>query len=90
MYPKYYDQCGETMKGYIREGFRNSYYENPNHECQCIVIDTEGHRFKSRFYKNELGTWVWDITNSRGYGFAWWKEIDNEDQNNNHNHRDRM
>lgn len=73
-YPEYYDQCGQLMKSYIREGFRNSYHEHPGNECLCVVIDTQGHRFKSRYFKNELDTWVWETSESKGYGFAWWKE----------------
>lgn len=73
-YPEYYDQCGRQMQSYIREGFRNSYHEKPDHECLCIVIDHAGHRYKARYYKNNLGTWVWEASESRGYDICWWKE----------------
>lgn len=73
-YPEYYDQCGQQMQAYIREGFRNAYHESPDHECDCIVIDHNGNRWKSRYLLNSLGTWVWDATNSKGYDICWWKE----------------
>ena len=73
-YPKYFDRCSRPMQEYIREGFRNFYEEKPDHECLCTVIDHAGHRWKSRFYQNQFGTWVWDVTKSRGYDICWWKE----------------
>lgn len=73
-YPKYYDRCSRQMQEYIHEGYRNAYEDPPNHECLCTVIDHAGHRWKSRFYQNQFGIWVWDATKSRGYDICWWKE----------------
>lgn len=61
-----------------REGYTNVYDRLPDHDCKVAVIDHEGHRFTTRFYKNSLGSNVFDASKSRGYDICWWKEVDNE------------
>lgn len=78
--PDYYNDCGELQQGWMREGFRNSYHEEPDHDCVCEVIDTQGQRFRSEFRKdNGLGSSSWDCAHSKGYDFAWWREIKHGD-----------
>lgn len=60
---------------YKLEGYTNAYDAMPDHDCQVLVIDHEGNRFKTRAYVNKFGNKVFDATKSRGYDICWWKEI---------------
>lgn len=60
---------------YQKEGYTNAYDTMPDHDCEVLVIDHEGHRFKTRAYRNKFGCKVFDSTKSIGYDICWWKEI---------------
>ena len=72
-----YDCKGELHCGiqYELEGYRNAYDAMPDHDCEVLVIDHEGHRFKTRAYRNEFGNKVFDATKSKGFDICWWKEV---------------
>lgn len=71
-----YDHNGELNIGaqYTLEGFTNVYDKKPDHECNVIVIDHEGNRFKTKVVRS-FGRIAFDASRSRGYDICWWKEI---------------
>lgn len=71
-----YDHNGGLNIGaqYTLEGFTNVYDKKPDHECNVIVIDHEGNRFKTKAVWS-FGRIAFDASRSRGYDICWWKEI---------------
>lgn len=60
---------------YTLEGFTNVYDKKPDHDCDVLVIDHEGNRYKTRAFCNEFGYTVFDASKSKGYDICWWREI---------------
>lgn len=62
---------GEKMRN---SGWKNTYVEPPKEAGEYLVEDHAGNRFKSSYYINELGSWVWK--GDKGYDICWWKKGD--------------
>lgn len=63
---------------YRKEGYTNVYDKKPDHDCDVLVIDHEGNRYKTRAFCNEFGYTVFDATKGKGYDICWWRETRNE------------
>lgn len=68
------------MKDYLTmQGFKNEYYEVPDHECIVEVADIHEypklHIYKARYHTNKFGYICQIYPKNCGYSCPWWREI---------------
>lgn len=66
------ETLGEKL---TKEGFTNAWDRMPDHDCEVMVIDHNGNRFRTKAFRDKFGSMVFDATKSSGYDICWWMEV---------------